>query len=238
LSDIALQLRILYVEDNPELRDVVSTILRGEGYDVWVAASAAEGLELLAARSYHLVISDYALPDHTGVWLLRQAKASGLLLETPAMLVTANPLPFDAGGVTVLQKPLELEDFLDRIDGLLAPRRRALVKRAEDAEPKADGSDGGTLIELALYVSSAAPSSVRAIRNAERLLLRYDRARVAFSVHDLAREVPEAAIADRVAFTPMLVKRRPRPRAWVLGPLDEPAAVAALLDAAGVARRE
>ena len=112
---------LLYVEDNRDLREALSALLAGEGYAVDVAECAGEGLERLRARRFHLVISDYALPDHTGTWMLRQAAACGLLDRTPTLLVTASAYPDDAGSTPVLHKPLEAERLLDQVARLLAP---------------------------------------------------------------------------------------------------------------------
>jgi len=114
---------LLYVEDNRDLRETLSALLMGEGYEVDVAECAGEGLERLRARRFHLVISDYALPDHTGTWMLRQAAASGLLDRTGTLLVTANADPEDAGATPVLHKPLEVERLLEHIARLVARER-------------------------------------------------------------------------------------------------------------------
>jgi len=121
---ITTSVNLLYVEDNGDLRDALSTLLAGEGYHVDVAACAGEGLERLRARRFHLVISDYALPDHTGAWMLREAAASGLLDRTETLLVTATLDPEDAGSTTVLRKPLQVDRLLEQIARLVAPRRR------------------------------------------------------------------------------------------------------------------
>ncbi len=112
-------LNLLYVEDNSDLRDTVSTALACEGYAVDVAECADEGLARLRARRFHLVISDYGLPDHTGAWMLREAAASGLLERTEMLIVTANPNPEDTGDIPVLEKPLDLVRLLAWVERLL-----------------------------------------------------------------------------------------------------------------------
>ena len=111
---------LLYVEDNRDLREALAALLAGEGYLVDVADCADEGLARLRARRFHVVISDYALPDHTGAWMLRQAAASGLLERTGTLIVTAGLDPADAGSTPVLHKPLEVERLLEHLARLVA----------------------------------------------------------------------------------------------------------------------
>lgn len=118
-----LGLNLLYVEDNVDLRESVSAALAGEGYDVDVAECADEGLRRLRERRFHLVISDYALPDNTGTWMLREAAASGLLDRTQKLIVTANPYPVDTDGIPVFQKPLDLGRLIAWIETIFARPR-------------------------------------------------------------------------------------------------------------------
>ena len=112
---------LLYVEDNRDLREALSALLADEGYAVESAECAGEGLSRLRARRFHMVISDYALPDHTGAWMLRQAEASGLLDRTETLIVTANACPEDTGATPILHKPLEVARLLELIARRLAP---------------------------------------------------------------------------------------------------------------------
>ena len=74
-------------------------------------------------RRFHLVISDYGLPDNTGAWMLRQAAACGLLDRTEALIVTANPHPEDTGDIPVLEKPLDVARLLAWIERLVPAKR-------------------------------------------------------------------------------------------------------------------
>jgi CheY-like chemotaxis protein len=111
------------VEDNPDLQEAIADLLGGEGYQVDVADSAREGLARLRARHFHVVISDYALPDHPGTWMLQQAAADGLLDRTATLIVTASPDLPCAGSTPVLHKPLEPELLLDHLARLVTSRR-------------------------------------------------------------------------------------------------------------------
>jgi hypothetical protein len=88
-------------------------------------------------------------------------------------------------------------------------------------------------VELVLYVSPASAASIQARRNLERVLGGFDPAQIQYSICDLGQD-PLAGEADRVAFTPTLVKKFPEPRMWVLGNLREADLVADILRACGV----
>jgi DNA-binding response OmpR family regulator len=116
--------RILLVEDSDDVRALMTLILEAEGYHVDSAHSAEEGLRLLDDSAYDLVVSDYALPGRTGAWMLREAAARQVLAQ--GLIVTAHPNPREADGFPVVYKPLDFDDFLQRI-------RRYLDRHAEAA---------------------------------------------------------------------------------------------------------
>lgn len=121
-------MRILYVEDNPELRDTIGMLMEGEGQTVTSCASAEEALELDAAQPFDVLVTDVSLPGMSGVDLARQ-----LLAADPSrwvVLCTGYDLGQypDAWGdnVRTLLKPFELEE----LEHLLASVRQSLTKSA------------------------------------------------------------------------------------------------------------
>jgi circadian clock protein KaiB len=88
-------------------------------------------------------------------------------------------------------------------------------------------------VELVLFVSSASQYAHTAVRNCERVLARIDGRRVRFEVVDVSQH-PERAEAERVVYTPMLLKRLPLPRVYVLGDLSNSAALLDLLESCGL----
>ena len=69
--------RILFVEDDREVSNMLGIALRGEGYDVDLAGTAARARMLLASLRYDLVVADWRLPDGDGLDLLDQALKDG-----------------------------------------------------------------------------------------------------------------------------------------------------------------
>lgn len=226
--------RILVVEDQEDVRRMLVTALEIDGHEVDEASTAQDGLKHLADRRYDLVLSDYAMPGGTGTWMLHEATRLGLMDGTVSLIITAHPDVRDLADVAVITKPLDLDVFLEQVRRLLAQGRG--TGRMESSRAAGQAAPRHR-VELILYVSSASPASVLARRNLERLLGGFDGSQVKFTVCDLVRE-PLAGEADRVAFTPTLVKRYPEPRMWVLGNLRDPEIIADLLRVCGVDSRE
>jgi CheY-like chemotaxis protein len=224
--------RVLVVEDQEDVRRMLVTALEIEGHRVDEAASAAEGLARLDNVRYDLVLSDYAMPGGTGTWMLHEATRRGLMDSTVALIVTAHPDVRDLADVDVIPKPLDLDFFLEQVRRILAG----------EANPPSQGRDVPTTmraaatrhrVELVLYISSASPASIQARRNLERLLGEFDASQIKLTICDMIRE-PLAGEADRIAFTPTLVKRFPEPRMWMLGNLRDTEVLADLLRVCGV----
>lgn len=207
------------------------TALEIDGHEVDEADNALAGLRRLQDSPYSLVLTDYAMPGGTGTWMLHEADRRGLMADAVALIITAHPDVGELADVRVISKPLDLDFFLDQVRKLLATKQPA-NRRDGDAKD-GNGSDRAHKAELVLYVSSASPVSAIAQRTIERLLARFNTSQVKFSVCDLVRD-PLAGDADRIAFTPTLVKKYPEPKMWLVGNLRDPELLADLLRGAGV----
>jgi hypothetical protein len=174
------------------------------------------------------------MPGMTGADLLKRAGAEGALGDASALVITAHP---DPRGVpdqaAVLPKPLDLERLLVQVRMILP----GAAPVPPEARPAADAPAGQPVLDLALYVSPRSPASLKAQHRMGEVLADYDAAQVRFEVCDLFKHAA-AAERDRVVFTPTLVKRRPAPRAWILGDLTDDDVVRDLLSMCGVARRD
>jgi two-component system response regulator GlrR len=107
---------------------------------------------------------------------------------------------------------------------LPAPRVRASRGTRRD-EPN--------LVDLILYVSASSRYAQAAQRNCKTLLDRFDPRQVKFEVCDVGAH-PERAEQDSVCYTPMLVKRHPLPRTYVVGDLSNADPLVDLLKSCGV----
>ena len=235
-----LGLRILCVEDDEQVLTVLSALLESEGYEVAATTNATDGLQRLRDERFHLVITDYWLPDKTGAWMLSEASRTGVLNGSQVLVITAEHRPQGVENLRVLRKPLDVDDFLRVIHDVLAPvREQELARTKEEVQRVHQTAQGGgpdVKTQLNLYISASSPSSLKALRNLRRLLEGYDQSQVLLTVIDLSKEGSEQADEDRIAFTPTLVKRKPEPKVWILGDLDDTEIVADLLFHSGVER--
>jgi CheY-like chemotaxis protein len=228
---------ILVVEDDDDIRDLLVTLLEMAGYAVTACPTAEQGLNALREGTFDFVLTDYALPNRTGGWLLHQAASEGLLDATPALVVTAHPNTPDLNGFEVFHKPFDLDDLVahvrHRLDGGDSkPSSGNRLVRPSRSKNQGNGGNHDTCpepIELILYVSADSPRSANAVNNIKRVLSRYRSDKVRLTICDLARN-PTLGDADGIAFTPTLVKRSPGPRTYILGHITNPDVLIELLD--------
>src|SRR5688572_16739894 len=123
-------MRVLVVDDELEMRKLISTVLVGAGASVVTASSAAEAFDHLSAQSFDALVSDLAMPTEDGHSLTRRIRAreddrSGI----PAVAVTAyggplqRELALSAGFDDYVKKPFAPQDLLRAVAGVLARNR-------------------------------------------------------------------------------------------------------------------
>lgn len=222
---------ILLVEDDRDIREMITTLLDMAGFAVVACDTAECGLNALREQEFDLVLTDYALPRHSGMWLLREAQSEGLIQGTPVLIVTAHPHVENDAGYEVIHKPFDLDELVERVrqrmEGTGARRRRAPLPPVPGGRIGGDGA-GPEPVELILYVSSQSPRSFSAVKTIRKVLERFNASRVKLTVCDLS-ENPNGGVEDAVAFTPTLVRRKPGPRTFILGHITSPELLLELL---------
>jgi two-component system response regulator MprA len=117
--------RVLVVEDDPDIGDVVRRSLRREGYDVRLAADGSEALDEAAVFEPDAVVLDLGLPKVDGIEVSRRLRADGdvpILMLTARDSVDSRVQGLDSGADDYLVKPFDLQELLARLRALL--RRR------------------------------------------------------------------------------------------------------------------
>jgi two-component system response regulator MprA len=117
--------RVLVVEDDQEIADVLRRTLRGEGHEVRSAGDGVEALRVAAEFAPDLVVLDLGLPKLDGVEVCRRLRAES---DVPILILTARTETgdrvegLDSGADDYLVKPFERQELLARLRALL--RRR------------------------------------------------------------------------------------------------------------------
>jgi CheY-like chemotaxis protein len=216
--------RILFVEDHPDVREALASLLEDCGYGVVAVEDAERGLATLESGGrFDFVVTDHSLPGKNGAWLLQQAVAKGLIEAAQAVVVTALPDPPGCSGFTVMHKPLDVNNFLDEVERRLRHVSQVSANETTSAP-----------VRLAFYMSSHSPISHRALQSLESALAGFDPRRYQLEICDLSTGSHELAEQDKVSYTPTLVKRGPGPRSWMVGDLRDQDRLAGVLTAWGV----
>jgi len=123
--------RILIVEDEETLANILKEGLTEEGYAVDVAYTGDDGLYMAETMPYDVIILDLMLPEIDGFTVLERLRAKGI--ETPVLILTARDSiddkvkGLDKGADDYITKPFEFSELLARVRALI---RRASGKRS------------------------------------------------------------------------------------------------------------
>jgi two-component system OmpR family response regulator len=129
--------RILLVEDEEPIRDLVTTALRFTGFTVETAATGPDGLALARNEAWHVLVVDVNLPGLDGFSLCRKLREAGD--EVPVIFLTARDDPadlregFTGGGDDYLTKPFSLEELVLRVEAMLRRGRGQANQRTRVA---------------------------------------------------------------------------------------------------------
>jgi len=126
-----MAMRVLVVEDNPDMGPYLEQGLAEHGFAVDLVADGLRGLEYAAGGVYDLLILDRMLPGQDGLDVLRKLRAKGV--KTPAIFLTAKSdvgdrvQGLDAGADDYLVKPFSFAELVARI--------RVVLRRGTEAPP-------------------------------------------------------------------------------------------------------
>jgi len=142
--------RVLVVEDERSIRELVSNQLRRLGYDCDVVADGREGLDRLLHEPYDVVVLDLMLPNVDGMTICRTVRQQGINRDVPILMLTARRqesdkvLGFENGADDYVTKPFGVNELTARIGALTRRARRS------QGEPEAGSRDAVSIhgIEL------------------------------------------------------------------------------------------
>ena len=127
--------KILIVEDEPQIREIVGKYLNNAGYEVFAADNGIDGLAAFAERQPHLVILDVMMPGISGFDVLKELR---LTSRVPVIMLTAKQAEadriegFDRGADDYVMKPFSPKELVRRVEAVLrrvysAPAEKPLL---------------------------------------------------------------------------------------------------------------
>lgn len=148
-------LTVLVIDDDPQIRELVSRVVLAEGHEAVIAGSAEAGLELLPYHVFDVAILDHRLPGMEGLVLGEYLHRNNPQMEVA--LMTGDPDPrlhrvAAEAGLVLLEKPFDLGD----LEALLARAVKRELQRAEAQAPKVADPNAGGPIELAKHFHALA----------------------------------------------------------------------------------
>jgi two-component system response regulator VicR len=118
--------RLVCIEDEPEMIDLVSLILSRKGFNVIGANGGVEGLEVVRREKPDLILLDLMMPDMDGWEVYQQIKADEELREIPVVVVTAKAQSIDkvlglhiAKVDDYITKPFGPQELLESVEKIL-----------------------------------------------------------------------------------------------------------------------
>ena len=117
--------KILLVEDNEMIRDMLSRRLERKGYEVVIAVDGGQGVEMAQTQAPDLILMDMSLPVLNGCEATRNIKAEARTQAIPIIALTANAMAADrdkaleAGCNDYDTKPVEFDRLIGKIERLL-----------------------------------------------------------------------------------------------------------------------
>ena|ERR1700754_2747178 len=116
--------KILIVEDNLDMRELLHLYLTREGFTVATASDGREGLYMAGAERPDLIITDINMPNLDGLEMIKQLRAQAPFKDLPILVFTAFGInerddAIRAGANRAVDKPMDFESLIDDVNELL-----------------------------------------------------------------------------------------------------------------------
>ncbi len=129
-------IRILLVDDEPDILEILSYNLSAEGYQVYTAKNGVEGVSKAKKKKPHLIVLDVMMPEMDGIEACETIRKTGGLENTLITFLTARGedysqvAGFDAGADDYITKPIKPKVLISKV--------KALLRRLKEDEPAAE----------------------------------------------------------------------------------------------------
>jgi two-component system phosphate regulon response regulator PhoB len=173
--DMEPRKRVLVVEDEAEIRQLIVLHLKREGFDVSEVADGEEARNVLSSHPFDLVVLDWMMPSLSGLELTRWMRKRAQLARTGILFVTAKTEPehvatgLDAGADDYLTKPFDTLVLMARVNALLR-RQDWLREQPADNSPATTLACGDLAMNTLSYEVTLSGESLDLTRSEFRLL--------------------------------------------------------------------
>lgn len=127
--------KVLIVDDEEHIRELIKFNLKKEGYDIEVAINGVEALNIIREIKFDLILLDLMLPEIDGLEICKEIRRNEETSDIPVMMITAKGEEFDKvlglelGADDYITKPFSIRELMARVKALL---RRSNVKKEEN----------------------------------------------------------------------------------------------------------
>lgn len=117
--------RILVIDDDPEILNIIQLCLEDSEYEVFSAKSGREGLRMAAEDVYDAVVLDVLMPDVDGLVVCRELRQMPEYVSVPVIILTGRMSQedqkdcLDAGASRIIMKPFDSRQLLDVLEELI-----------------------------------------------------------------------------------------------------------------------
>ncbi len=115
-------MKICIIDDNLDILELLKSILKITGNDVFVSDNGKDGLSLILNEEFDLIILDIMMPEFSGIDVVRSLENRGKLKDNHILFLTASSVLdsdlqewMDKGVKTCLRKPVEIEEIFEHI---------------------------------------------------------------------------------------------------------------------------
>lgn len=143
--DISTKIKIMLIEDDPNLNELLESLLKSQNFQVITVKNANEALDALFKESYHTVITDLKMPGMDGLQFLYELRNRDN--DVPVILMTGFGSKESAivalrlGAADFIEKPFEPDQFLTRVKAVAeyGYHLQNLNTEVKDAKPGSNG---------------------------------------------------------------------------------------------------
>ncbi|NOR23013.1 MAG: response regulator [Desulforhopalus sp.] len=127
--------KVLVVDDDQEMRDLLGNLLEGEGYEVILGSNGEEAIELAEKENPQVILLDFEMPGIDGIEACKRLKSGEKTASIPIIMITAyknkKPDAIEAGADDFVNKPFDPTELSIRIKTIL--RMQHLTNELEKA---------------------------------------------------------------------------------------------------------